>query len=95
MEGLKVGGFMTWQTERKHKLNILAHNVCGLSPLISEATHICQNSSPCIDLIFKKQLILVTDTGVQPSLHENRHYQITYVKFNCQITYPPPYHSHV
>ena len=63
----------------------------GLSQLISEPTHILQNSSSCIDLIFTDQPNLVINSGIKPSLHENCHHQITYVKFNLQMIYPPPY----
>ena len=54
-------------------------------------THILQNSSSCIDLIFTDQPNLVINSRIKPSLDENCHHQITYVKFNLQIIYPPPY----
>ena len=63
----------------------------GLSQLISSPTHILQNSSSCIDLIFTNQSNLVIDSGVHPSLHANCHHQITYSKLNLKIEYPPPY----
>ena len=63
----------------------------SLSQLISEPTHILQNTSSCTDLIFSDQPNLVINSGIKPSLHENCHHQITYVKFNLQIIYPPPY----
>ena len=31
------------------------------------------------------------ESGVHSSLHENCHHQITFVKFNLKIYYPPPY----
>ena len=49
--------------------------------LISEPTHILQNSSSSIDLIFTDQPSLVINNGIKPSLHENCHHQITYAKF--------------
>ena len=63
----------------------------GFSQLISEPTHIFQDSSLCIDLIFTDQPNLVINSRIKPSLHENCHNQITYAKFNLKIMYPPPY----
>ena len=63
----------------------------GFSQLISKPTHILGNSSSCIDLIFTDHSSLVINNGIRPSLHENYHHQITYVKYNLQIIYPPPY----
>ena len=63
----------------------------GLHQLISEPTHILNNSSTCIDLIFTSQPNLVTNSGVFPSLHPNCHHQITFATFNLEVHYPPPY----
>ena len=63
----------------------------GFSQLISETTHILQNLSSYINLIFTNQPNLVINSGIKPSLHENCYYQITHTKFNLQIIYPPPY----
>ena len=67
----------------------------GFSHLILEPTHILQDSSCCIDLIFTGQPNLVINSCVKPSLHENCHHQITYAKFNLKIMYPLPYQSYV
>ena len=64
----------------------------GFSQLISEPTHILQNPSFCINLIFTDRPNLVINSRIKPSLHENCHHQITYAKINLQIIYPPPYH---
>ena len=64
----------------------------GLHQVIKEPTHILKNSSSRIDLIFASQSDLITESGVQPSLHPNCHHQITYAKFNLQIYYPPVYY---
>ena len=61
------------------------------SQLILEPTHIFQNSSSCIDLIFIDQINYVINSGIKPSLHENCHHEITYAKFNLQIIHPPLY----
>ena len=59
-----------------------------LHQLIHEATHILQNSSSCIDLIFTSQSNLVTESGVHSSLHSSCHHQIVFenqLKFNLKI----------
>ena len=63
----------------------------GLSQIITEATHILESSSSCIDLIFTMQPNLVVESSVYPSLHPNCHHQVVFAKFNLQIYYPPPY----
>ena len=63
----------------------------GLSRIITEATHILEPSSSCIDLIFTTQPNLVVESGVHSLLHPNCHHQIVFAKFNLQIHYPPPY----
>ena len=76
------------------KIDILT-STFGFHQIINEATHIFTNSSSCIDLIFTSQPNLVTESGVHSSLHENCHHQITYVKFNLNVIYPPPYEREV
>ena len=63
----------------------------GLTQIISEPTHILQNSASCIDLIFTNQPNIVIESGVHPSLHPNCHHQLIFSKANLKIFYPPPY----
>ena len=63
----------------------------GLHQIINEPTHILENSSSCIDLIFTSQPNLSVESGTQPSLHPNCHHQIIYAIFNLEVIYPPPY----
>ena len=63
----------------------------GLYQLINEPTHLLQNSSSCIDLIFTSQPNIVVESDVHPSLQPNWHHQIIFTKFNLKIYYPPPY----
>ena len=63
----------------------------GLHQIINEPTHILENSSPCIDLIFTSQPNLSVESGTQPSFHPNCHHEIIYAKFNLEVLYPPPY----
>ena len=63
----------------------------GFEQMISEPTHMIQNSSSCIDLMFINQPHLVIESGVHPSLHSKCHHQIIFCKLNLKIHYPPPY----
>ena len=57
----------------------------GLQQIIKEPTHISNTSSSCIDLILTSQPNLITDSGVDSSLHSNCHHQIVLAKFNLHI----------
>ena len=60
----------------------------GLHQLINEPTHLLQNSSSCIDLIFTSQSNIVVESGVHPSYNPNYHHQIIFAKFDLEIYYP-------
>ena len=62
----------------------------GLYQLIDETTHLMENSSSCIDLIFTSQPDLVVESGVHPSLHPNCHHQIVFAKFSLMVSYHHP-----
>ena len=63
----------------------------GLHQLISEPTHIMNDSKSYIDLIFTDQPNLVIESGVHPSLHEHCHHQIVYGKLSVSNVALPPY----
>ena len=63
----------------------------GMTQLIAQSTHVLENSSSCIDLIFTNQPNSIMDSGVHPSLHSKCHHQVIYTKLNFEIEYPPPY----
>ena len=62
----------------------------GMKQLISEPSHILQQSSNCIDLIFTNELNVIMVLGVDSSLHPKCHHKIIYSKLNL-FYYPPPY----
>ena len=76
------------------KIDILISSF-GFNQIIKEPTHILNNSSSCMDLIFTSQVNLVIESGVDSSLHQNCHHQITYVKFHLNVIHPPPYGKEV
>ena len=81
-------------TEEGIEINALTSSY-GLTQIISEPTHILQNSASCIDLVFTNQPNMVTKSGVYPSLHSNCHRQIIYAKIDFNIYFPPPYERQV
>ena len=62
-----------------------------MKQLIAEPTHVPENSSSCLDLIFMNQPNLIMDAGVHPSLHSKCYHQVIYEKLNLQIDYPSLY----
>ena len=67
----------------------------GMKQVITEPTHILENSFSCIDLIFSNQPNLITDSGVHPTLHSKCHHQIIYSKLNLKIEYRPHYNRKI
>ena len=62
--------------------------------IINQPTHILNNSSSCIDLLFTTQRNnLVMESGVHSSLQSNCHHQIIYARFNLKIYFAPPHSS--
>ena len=56
-----------------------------LKQIINQPTHILNNSSSCIDLLFTSQPNLVMESGVHSSLYSNCHHQITYARFSLNF----------
>ena len=56
-----------------------------------EKLKILESSSSCIDLIFSTLPNMVLESRVHHSLHQNRHHQIIFAKFNLKVYYPPRY----
>ena len=57
----------------------------GLSQIITEPTHILENSRSCIDLLFTSQPNMVLDSGVHASLHSQCHHQIIFAKSDLKF----------
>ena len=67
----------------------------GMKQVITEPTHILENSSSCTELIFSYQPNLIMDSGVHPTLHSKCHHQIIYSNVNLKIEYPLPYNRKI
>ena len=63
----------------------------GSHQFINKTTHLLQNSSSCIDLIFTSQPNAVAELGAHPPLHPNCHHKTIFAKFSLKIYYPPTY----
>lgn len=63
----------------------------GMKKLIVAPTHILENLSSCINLIFTNKKNLIKESGVNLTLHSNSHHQIMYSKLNLKIEYLPLY----
>ena len=64
----------------------------GLTIIINEPTHILEDASSCIGLIFTFQSNMVLHSGIHSSLHPNSHHKIVLAKLNLKVYYPPPSH---
>ena len=81
----------SWYTKNLgSKIDFLTSNF-GFHQIINKPTHILNNSSSSVDLIFTTKPNLVVESGVHSSLHANCHQQLPYVKFNLNVFYPPLY----
>ena len=83
-----------WSNDTTNKCGIDINSFTSsfnLHQLITEPTHILQNSISCIDPIFSNQPNLILQKGVIPSLHENCHHQVVHASFDLRVCYPPPY----
>ena len=63
-----------------------------LHQIINEPTHVLENSSSCIDLIFKSPTNLVVESGVRQA---NCHHQIVYAKCNLKIHFFPHFEQKI
>ena len=62
-----------------------------VNQIIIEPTHILENSSSCINLIFCSNSDLISNQSVHPSLCGNCHHQLIFGVFHFKIIYPKPY----
>ena len=56
-----------------------------------EPTHLLEDSSLCIELIFKLQPNLEFKSSINLSLHSNCRHQIVFAKLNLMVSYPQTY----
>ena len=76
------------------KINFLTSSF-GFHQIINKLTHILNNSSSSIDLIFTTQPNLALESVVHSSLHVNCYHQLPYAKFHLNVFYFLPYEREV
>ena len=67
----------------------------GYTQMIGQPTHIMNDKSSCIDLLFTANNKLLCDVGVEHTIYNNCHHNITYESLNLNIPLPPPYYREV
>ena len=65
-------------------------STAGYSQIIDKPTHLTNNSSTCIDLIFTSNPSIIVDSGIEKSLFSSCHHDIIYGKINFRVPLPPP-----
>ena len=61
----------------------------GYAQIIDKPTHILNNSMPCIDLIFCTNKNIRSNHGVDVSIFDKCHHNITFGKIDIRVPLPP------
>ena len=67
----------------------------GYTQMIGQPTHIVNETSSCIDLLFTTTSKLLSDVGVEQTIYNKHHPNIIYGSLNLIIPLPPPYYREV
>ena len=67
----------------------------GYSRLINKAIHFINGTSSCVDLIFSSNVSFVRNYGIEQSIYEKRHHNITYGTLDFNVPLPPPYYREI
>ena len=67
----------------------------GYTQIIGQPTHIMNDKSSCIDLLFTANSKLLCDVGVKQTMDDKCHHNIIYGSLNLNIPLPPPFYSEV
>ena len=67
----------------------------GYTQMIGQPTHIINDKTSCIDLLFTTNSKLLCDVGVEQIIYNKCHYNIIYGLLNFNITLAPPYYREV
>ena len=63
--------------------------------MIGQPTHIINDNSSCIDLLFTTNSKLLSEVGVEQTIYNKCHHNIIYGSLNLKIPLPPPYYKEV
>ena len=67
----------------------------GYSQLINKPTHFINGTSSCIDLILSSNVSFIRNYGIEQSIYEKCHHNITYGTLDFNVTLPPPYYREI
>ena len=63
--------------------------------MTGQLTHIINNKSSCINLLFTTNSKLLCDVGVEQTINDKYYHNIMYGSLNLNIPHPPPYYREV
>ena len=64
----------------------------GYSQLINKPTHFINGTSSCVDLIFSSNVSFIRNYGIEQSIYEKCHHNITYGTLDFSVPAPPLYY---
>ena len=65
------------------------------SQLINKPTHFINGTSSCIDLIFSSNVSFIRNYGIEQSIYEKCHHNITYGTLDFNVPLPPLYYREI
>ena len=83
-DSFKSNPFPTSMLNQTNAQKVTGQSFKGVQ-IIKESTHILENSSSCIDLIFTNEPNMVVESRVHHPLHQDCHHQIIFPKFNLKV----------
>ena len=85
-----------WCSSEKNYLAVLEIDnittTAGYSQLINKPTHFINGTSSCIDLIFSSNVSFIRNYGIEQSIYEKYHHNITYGTLDFNVPLPLPYY---
>ena len=67
----------------------------GYTQMIGQPTHIMNDKSSCIELIFTTNSKMLSNVGVAQTIFNKGYYNIVYGSLNLNISLPAPYYMDV
>ena len=67
----------------------------GYSQVINKPTHFINGTSSCNDLIFSSNMSFKRNYGIEQSIYEKCHHNITYNTLDFSVPLPPPYNREI
>ena len=88
-----------WSSSDKNNIAVLEIDnittTAGYSQLINKPTHFINGTSSCIDLIFCSNVSFIRNYGIEQSIYEKCHHNITYGTLDFNVPLPPLYYRDI